>query len=64
MKIVYPNHLKFLKKLKSELKRDKGIKPRRNRNHTTIDRNECSISKSILNAYSKVCCGQVGEQKR
>ena len=29
MKIVYPNHLKFLKKLKSELKRDKGIKPRR-----------------------------------
>tara|TARA_Y100001935_G_C17216984_1_gene463160 strand:- start:840 stop:992 length:153 start_codon:yes stop_codon:yes gene_type:complete len=29
MKIVYPNHLKYLKKLKSELKRDKGIKPRR-----------------------------------
>ena len=29
MNIVYPNHLKFLKKLKSELKRDKGIKPRR-----------------------------------
>ena len=29
MKIVYPNHLKFLKKLKSELKGDKGIKPRR-----------------------------------
>ena len=29
MNIVYPNHLKYLKKLKSELKRDKGIKPRR-----------------------------------
>tara|TARA_B000000609_G_scaffold138711_1_gene115867 strand:+ start:715 stop:867 length:153 start_codon:yes stop_codon:yes gene_type:complete len=29
MNIVYPNHLKFLKKLKAELKRDKGIKPRR-----------------------------------
>ena len=29
IKIVYPNHLKYLKKLKSELKRDKGIKPRR-----------------------------------
>ena len=29
MKIVYPDHLKFLKKLNAELKRDKGIKPRR-----------------------------------
>ena len=29
MKIVYPDHLKFLKKLKAQLKRDKGIKPRR-----------------------------------
>tara|TARA_Y100000992_G_scaffold248130_1_gene179732 strand:- start:352 stop:504 length:153 start_codon:yes stop_codon:yes gene_type:complete len=29
MNIVYPNHLKFLKKLKADLKRDKGIKPRR-----------------------------------
>jgi len=32
MNIVYPNHLKYLKKLKSELKRDKGMKPRRNWN--------------------------------
>ena len=30
MNIVY--HLKYLKKLKSELKRDKGMKPRRNWN--------------------------------
>ena len=29
MKIVYPDHLKFLKKLKAQLKRDKGIKPSR-----------------------------------
>ena len=29
MKIVYPDHLKFLKKLKAQLKKDKGIKPRR-----------------------------------
>lgn len=32
--LVYPNHLKFLKKLKAELKKDKGTKmysPRKNR---------------------------------
>ena len=29
MKIVYPDHLKFLKKLKVQLKKDKGIKRRR-----------------------------------
>ena len=30
MNIVYPNHLKFLKKLKAELKRDpNGLKPKR-----------------------------------
>ena len=30
--LIYPNHLKYLKKLKAELKRDKGMKPRRNWN--------------------------------
>ncbi len=30
MNIVYPNHIKFLKKLKADLKRDpNGIKPKR-----------------------------------
>ena len=29
-KLIYPDHLKFLKKLKAQLKKDKGIKPRRN----------------------------------
>ena len=28
-KLVNPDHLKFLKRLKAQLKRDKGIKPRR-----------------------------------
>ena len=28
-KLIYPNHLKYLKKLKAQLKKDKGIKPRR-----------------------------------
>ena len=28
-KLMYPNHLKFLKQLKSQLKRDRGLKPRR-----------------------------------
>tara|TARA_S200000501_G_scaffold108255_1_gene101601 strand:- start:444 stop:596 length:153 start_codon:yes stop_codon:yes gene_type:complete len=28
-KLVNPDHLKFLKKLKAKLKRDKGIKPRK-----------------------------------
>jgi|TARA_B000000565_G_scaffold213158_1_gene166593 hypothetical protein len=32
MNIVYPNHLKYLKKLKAQLKKDKGMKPRRNWN--------------------------------
>ena len=41
-KLIYPNHLKYLKwqkicilmmmKLKSQLKKDKGMKPRRNWN--------------------------------
>ena len=29
MKIVYPDHLKFLKETYGGVKRDKGIKPRR-----------------------------------
>ena len=31
-KLIYPNHLKYLKKLKAKLKKDKGMKPRRNWN--------------------------------
>ena len=31
-KLIYPNHLKYLKKLKAQLKKDKGMKPRRNWN--------------------------------
>ena len=50
MKIVYPDHLKFLKKLKYELKRDKGIKPRR-KSRKTINTNEWSIFKSIWVSY-------------
>ena len=30
--LMMMNHLKYLKKLKSELKKDKGMKPRRNWN--------------------------------
>ena len=50
MKIVYPDHLKFLKKLKAELKRDKASNLDVNQ-EKTINTNEWSIFKSIWVSY-------------